>query len=114
MPAGAGRPGQPEMKVEHSDMPKASWMAVPVAALPARSRVVSGSFSPADSPWRSFGSGGIADPQHLPVNPRRGGENRRVVAPQQQRPIGPAATPSAGISAVAPMVQGSISPVPSV
>jgi hypothetical protein len=46
------------MKVEHSDMPNASYIAVPVWSCHA-ARSGSGSFSPADNPWRRLGIAGI-------------------------------------------------------
>ena len=68
-------------------MPSASWIGAPVAAVQAR-RTGSGSASPALRPWRR-----PAKPrprpgrvEHLPVDARRGGEDRGAVRAGERRP----------------------------
>ena len=112
MPGGAGRAGEPERKVEHSDIPIASWSSVPVRARHA-SRSAGSSRSPAVSPCRRLGIGAQSARRMRRKTP---GAAARIVAPCRAASSGicSSAVPSAGISAVAPTVQGSISPVPRV
>ena len=58
VPGGAGRAAEPEMKTEHSVMPYASKIGVPVAVR-HRAATSSLSFSPADRACRIWGRSGI-------------------------------------------------------
>ena len=106
------RCGLDEIKVEHSDIPNASYTFKPVASVHAACKAT-GIFSPALRACRRCGNFGICTRTILRKTP--GAAAKRVALDWASR-FGKfsGGVPSFAIRAVAPTLHGSINPVPSV